>query len=413
MNAEQGDFVDDSQDEDDQIIPVGLSESDASEVHNMINSDLSDAISSLDDERDSDWENGTGEEFENSVANDPILNKVISSRVHESTPVPPIDREVGAREATLEQIRASQMREQIDRSLIDNIEKLERLQKQINSSPEKPWLRSTDVVEERRQAISAKIVNPVPKRLLEYLARDRVGSNKDWYFLTHNAIYQEPTLTELFLGSRPLLSIRDLYLQFGASEDALDAEFKILECNSYEQLNNRAPLELMCYEIERHIPFSANDQLELSLRYFILFILDRKVFDCVELDTEWCATLWEKHKAIDRIAVYLSVVPKDCYFLHYRATRLLPLKDELLCKLFIGSQPQEVIKQFDTLLENDDWFQILYFMLLVNGLPDYPLGGIRIWQYFKDRIYDMNIDNVSSIELSLLKSYVNMCTSYK
>ncbi|AGO13373.1 AaceriAFR235Cp [[Ashbya] aceris (nom. inval.)] len=413
MNAEQGDFVDDSQDEEDRIIPVGLSESETSEVHNTINSELSDGISSLDGERDSDWDNEAEEEFERSVDDDPILKKIISSGVQGSTPGPPNDDVVEARGTALEQIRASQTREQIDRGLLDNIEKLERLQKQITSSPEKPWLRSTDVVEQRRQAISEQISNPVPKQLLEFLARDRVGSNKDWYFLTMNAIYHEPTLVDIFLGSRPSFSIRELYQQFGAPEDALDTQFKILQCDAYEQLNERVPLELMCDEIERHIPSSAYDQLELSLRYFTLFILDRKVFDSVELDTEWCAMVWERHNAVDRIGVYLSVIPAECYFLHYRATRLLPLKDELLRKLFLGPDPHEVVKQFDMLLEKDDWFQILYFMLLMNGLPDYPLGGIRIWQYFKDRIYDMNIDNVSSIELSLLKSYVNMCTSYK
>ncbi|AET37439.1 Smc5-Smc6 complex subunit KRE29 Ecym_1191 [Eremothecium cymbalariae DBVPG len=395
--------VSNSEDEE-RLVQLQLSENDdQDEVINRIDSDLSDNISSLSGDN-------YNEDPSQDVLNDPILqsmgNKSDPLYIYDSEDEYPFKYKVRSNE---DDPSLPITRKDVDFNLLSNIEKIEEVHKDIETSPEKQISALSSIIKQREDMIKLSIKNPISQQLLDFLVRDKLETTKDWYFITDSPTYQEPSLLDKFSGKQKTYGIEELYVQFGVCKAKLDPSFAITNYKNFDQMNNRVPVELMCDEILRHVPTTNKRDIALSLRYFILFILDRKVFESDALTMSWIVDTWIKHRFSDHLDVYLSLVPKDCYFLHHRFTRLLPIKSELIKKLFSDLTPQAVAQKFDELMDQKNWFQMLYFILFINGITELPKGSNGIWHYFRDCIYDMNIDNVSSIELSVLKSYINLC----
>ncbi|AMD22426.1 HGR087Wp [Eremothecium sinecaudum] len=408
------DFVGDSQSDTEQVIQIVLSDNqDGDEVHNQLNSVGSSDIesSSLDDDYSHliDQESGVYSVLQ---ATDPILQSIVQSDdlapVVSNTPSAP-----QVEEDTMLATTNMSTRE-IDTDFLHNVKRFAKLHEHVNSSPSGPPNGAVDVIKQREKAIQSSIRNPVSRQLLDFLVRDQIGTTQDWYFFTEPFTYQESAPVERFLGIRTAQNLKQLYARFGAPSLALEPQFSITNCKQFHQLNNRVPVEIMCEEILRHVPKKGSIMMETSLRYFLLFLLDRKVFESEDLSMSWAENCWNKHLLEDKLDVYLSLVPHNYYFLHYRATRLLPIGDELLKRLLVGDTSSTALAHhFELLMDDKDWFQILYFLLFVNSTSVAMNSKTRtdhkhFLQYCKDCILDVNTHNVSSIELSLLKSYINL-----
>lgn len=247
---------------------------------------------------------------------------------------------------------------------------------------------------DRQKQIAYSIKRNIPTSLLTELAADVSDSTVDWYFLREDPDFSVvPSRYSTFLGKRLSVPLDDLYKKFGAD---LRANIEYTYC-PYGKL---IPVETMCGLIE-----SNNSDSVQAFKHFIKFILDRKISG--NLKTKWVINMWNRFTC-DKLSVYFEVTPRNFYLMHYRLTRLIPIESEIVSKLFPNDN--DVITEFENLLDSQEWTSLLYFIILVLGTSALPFGPSPRMTYIKDCILDLNSQNSSKIQLSIIKAYLTVCS---
>ncbi|CDO91722.1 unnamed protein product [Kluyveromyces dobzhanskii CBS 2104] len=257
--------------------------------------------------------------------------------------------------------------------------------------------RKNSPLHDRELQIADSIKRPIPSSLLRELAADISDTTLDWYFLREDPDFGVvPDRISTFLGKNGSVPIRDLYKKFGA-----DCSIDIGD--SYCPYGKLIPVETMCSLIKANNTDTAD-----SFKCFIKFILDRQISS--NLSASWVRDIWESFSC-DKIALYLEVVPRNRYLLHYRITRLLPLQEDIVSRLF--PKDDGIITEFENLLDSHQWTYLLYFIMLVLGTSALPFGPSAHMTYIEDCILDLNTQNHSQIQLSVIKSYITVCSKIK
>lgn len=253
--------------------------------------------------------------------------------------------------------------------------------------------------EQRESYIADSLPNAenVPQSVLKLLASDTLDTTKDWYFLTETPDYSiipDPYATFIGCKNSVINSTTELYGKFGANNAKAFTEF------TYCPYTKLIPVHLMCDLIEAH-----NTKTKDSFVYFIKFILDRQI--SVNIQTQWASSVWNQF-SFGQVETYLKIVPRTLYLLHYRLTRLIPVQWPLVKELF--PRDEDIVAEFEKLLDSQQWASLLYFILLILGTPALPFGNSKKMTYFKDCILDLNSQNSSILELSILKTYLRVCS---
>ncbi|CAG58182.1 KRE29 [Nakaseomyces glabratus] len=256
-----------------------------------------------------------------------------------------------------------------------------------------------------KQLKSAGTFTSVPDRLIDHISSEVLSDKfRDWHFITQEC---------RDIDNTTLSSMLDAF-GVGNSADLLNLKIIASEyTKKYDSLSTIYPVGYMLEELvdyyRRTLP-----RAETPLEYchaFFLFVLDIKIYDSHECDTSWCEEvldiLTQRFRQEEIFDVYLKVVELNDYYMHYRVTKLIPrMKSYILAKLFGTVDTVTIVNEFNTLLDDKRYKELLYFLLLVLGTRYVPRGKNETIKYFISCVTDVYDDSQSNPEISIIKNYL-------
>lgn len=175
------------------------------------------------------------------------------------------------------------------------------------------------------------------------------------------------------------------------------------------------------------------DSRSRFFKFIICLLLDRKIYESVDIyDKNWSCVLSDlvnkKHciKQLDYIKEFseiFSELDEKLYFILYRLCSILPKMKPLLIKHYFKNNPQNLILEFNAILDGKGYEKLLYFIMFVYGSSLLPfeqdesnhsedvkskLAKNKVHLYFTDCIYDLAQTTTSEVEVSLIKSLLNI-----
>lgn len=283
-----------------------------------------------------------------------------------------------------------------------DLEKLEMMKQKLKKSKSLPsdvnsFKRFKSASYERELEIKNAVSRKIPSSILYQLVADKLDTTRDWYFITLDPDFSIiPDEYSIFVGRRLKVPFEELFKKFGCD---LTRSIQLTYCQYGELIPVDKMSLLIRHNFEASVPF---------FECFIRFILDRQVF--IQLEPSWCLHLWKKFD-FAKLPEYFKVVSRDMYMLHFRITRLIPIQQELADHLF--PRENDVVEEFERLLDTKQWPQLLYFVMFLLGTTQLPFGSSPKMKYFRDCVIDLNSQNSSKVELSILKTYITMCMKQK
>lgn len=316
-----------------------------------------------------------------------------------------------------------------DPQIISSMEKIELLNKQIdNSFTKDQTITLTSNLEKTTLRYHLKRSH-VSDYYIDLIIKESIsGKYLDWHFITENCYFEElsPCVSFFSCGNGKLEatkmlekypSLKDLLLSFGVSEATMDMlstkESPITCTRQHDTLCEISPTESMMHALSLY----NNDNIYF-LKYFICFILDRKVYESMDCDMIWCTKIYNTLSKEHFTKVYMSLVDKQDYLMHYRLIRLIPaFQKPLVRQLFFEEKELDskesiavIVKEFNELFDKRHFQKVLYFILVVYGSQYMPFGQSSVTRYFKCCTDDMSDENTNEVELSLLKGLLSIFT---
>lgn len=299
-----------------------------------------------------------------------------------------------------------------DHNIVTTLEKIQELTDQIDSSPEKKTTANTSDNDKKTQ-IRKQLKRPIPACYEHMLLSENIsGQFQDWHFITEPPTWVETVDLDLdFIGAnnktKHFKNIKDLLASFGVARDKFVPNLKIKNMDRYDTLNGLVPVDTMCRQLGKYI-----DDPQF-VKYFFCFILDRKIYSSLDFDPQWCDTIFKRLNKRHMIRVYFDLLSKDNYFLHFRAVRQIPQLQDLLIKHIFPYEDCKVIQtrivgEFNNLIDKRQFRDLLYFILFIFGSTPIPFGRTRITEYFRECVYDVGGESVNQVEITIIRSYVNM-----
>ncbi|SCW02915.1 LAFE_0F17084g1_1 [Lachancea fermentati] len=296
-----------------------------------------------------------------------------------------------------------------DKNIVTSLEALENISKQIDA-PSVEKKSQAETVRLKRAELLSKLKRKVHPDYIDLLIKENNSQQfQDWHFLRNNATFIQCDIWQEFIGKRKkqTMPLEELMLAFGVPSELLDPHFKIEDISQYDPLNKLVPVDVMCDELVKYI----NDPR--FTQYFILFILDRKIFQSIECTTDWCTRVFNSISLSKFINTYLDVVPRDCFFLHFRTIRQIPQMQELLLTcLFEKISQDTLVARLKDLLSARQYQEALYFTLLIYGSTYMPFGKTRTSEHLSSYLFDQ-YDDGNHVELTIIRSYINLFMKIK
>lgn len=233
---------------------------------------------------------------------------------------------------------------------------------------------------------------------------------RDWHFITNNC------KTEISEEVRDILM---LLRDYGVSSERVETLKKLkIRDPQYDNMGTMLPVRQMLDDFQElyttvvpHAP-----SIDIYCKIFILFILDRKIYDSYECDSVWCTcmlkVLNERLTTKEFIQIYRTLVEPNNYFIHYRLLKLIPVvKENLLEQVISPYNKETLINIFNSLLDNEKFKELLYYLLLVVGCDFIPFGTNNTLSYFMTCITDIYDGSTSVPEISIIRNYLQMFMS--
>ncbi|CCD23641.1 Smc5-Smc6 complex subunit KRE29 NDAI_0B06090 [Naumovozyma dairenensis CBS 421] len=361
-----------------------------------------------------------------------------------------------------------------DTKIVSSMEKLNELIDLANNSPIKSSVvdlafdKSKKTYEERLKLVGTRINDS----LIDMILKEHISFKyKDWHFIDTNydpmiisEIFDDDELTFFNLNKLKIAemiklkipNLNEFMIKCGCNMTKLNSlrisstlsENNVIETfNQYDNFVEICPME----DIMKFLCYYDDDPNFIKI--FICFILDRKVYETLFLDSICCTNIYQnvilkrtpQQKAeigVDTseiiresndenennsdeiqmnkgnfIKIYFEVVDRENYLLHYRLIRLIPeLQKDIINHLFEntvkngngGDDNIRIVEEFNNLFDNKQYHKLLYYILLIYGSDLMPFGHNKTTEYFKDCIYDMTVEGNNEVELSILKGILNI-----
>ncbi|KAL3231426.1 hypothetical protein RNJ44_00461 [Nakaseomyces bracarensis] len=360
----------------------------------------------FDSELDEPLSLDSGDDFMNSMEGDEVLQPW-DVTVEKSVGLQEVD--LGAEIALVKQLK--QLEESDDKS--------EQEQERGHGYQQEQEQEQADEVEagweekRRRQVVVGQLrrsgtLESVPAGYIDEVVGE-VFSDKyrDWHFITGSCNVDI---------SGEVRDVLMLLRDYGVSSERVETLRQLKICDpQYDNMGSLLPVRQMLDDFQElyttvvpHAP-----SIDTYCKIFILFILDRKVYDSYECDSVWCTcmlkVLRERITTKDFVRIYTTVVDPQNYFMHYRVLKLLPsIKEPLLEQIISPYSKDTLIKCFNTLLDNGQFKELLYFLLLVVGCNYIPFGANDTLNYFTTCVADIFDGSSSAPEISIIRNYLQM-----
>lgn len=242
----------------------------------------------------------------------------------------------------------------------------------------------------------------------------------DWHFITEDSQFKELSIESTLYNEKKALlrrypTIESLLMAYGVSGDTLD----LLETESHLLTSRReidtlcqiSPIESMLESIACYV-----DKSEHFAKYFVCFILDRKIYESISCDSTWCTRIFMKLPQEDFYQEYFSLVHRHDYFLHHRTIKLITgIQTPLIRRIFFqnedlsGEEATKVlVTEFNNLFDKRRLRDLLYFILSIYGSQFMPFGDSSATQYFKNCVDDLFNASASDVEFSLLSGVLGV-----
>ncbi|CAI4060231.1 hypothetical protein SKDZ_05G1100 [Saccharomyces kudriavzevii ZP591] len=337
-------------------------------------------------------------------------------------------------------LKSFNLGESFDTSITTKVAKLQHLNEEISNSPKRGpnIVVTSNTVAKSELQKSVKFSGPIPEAYLDMVTKETISDKyKDWYFISENCHYEELMDLEMrdmdhsFLfgngecqGNVPEFlrlkcpNITDLLALFGVNEE----KFQSLKIDYGQNENSKFDSLCTIFPVNKMLKFlmyyynDAGEEKEIFLKTFICFILDRNVFNAMELEYKPCFQVLELFDEVHFMNSYFDIVRKDDFFLHHRLLQIFPsLQNLVLRRLFGGRDaPNETVREnlinkFNELFDYKNYKNLLYFILMMYGSRFIPFGPkSQVTEYFKDCILDISNETANDVEISILKGILNL-----
>ncbi|GAV54629.1 hypothetical protein ZYGR_0AN00970 [Zygosaccharomyces rouxii] len=260
-----------------------------------------------------------------------------------------------------------------------------------------------------RSRIKPKNVSP---QYVDLVVRETIsGRYSDWHFLSNDTEFEDVDIDDELVEDsdnhavrdaihRKYPTLQDLLKSLGADLTLLNEDKPLTRKRDYDSLSEMTPVDSMMRAIASY------QEDKQFIRYLLCFILDRKIWESQDCDSDWCSQMLESAEDEQIIDFYLSLVDTKDYFMHYRLSRCVSRLQSPLIHRIIS--PMTVEQEFTHLIEDKNYKSLLYFTLFVYGSHDMPFGPSSRTQYFKDSVEDMCNEGTNAVELSLLRGLLSL-----
>ena len=264
----------------------------------------------------------------------------------------------------------------------------------------------------RGAAVSESVINMI-------VSENISGKFQDWYFLTEDCSkLKDPETAD----------VRTLLQSIGVSSMRLDRpSISDTDLDRFDTFCRLWPTEemfrLLCSTFERQTDGRQNDnpgETQTLVKFFIAFILDRNVYQYIELNPGCCLPFFQntilkgflRGDIIKFIEIYFEMtqnVIRRKFFLLYRLVKVLPSLKKPLVHYLFGNDNTKVVSQFNELFDAKNFQDLLYFILFIleSNVVSYGSSNSSVLQYFKNCIDDASTDVSDEIELSVIKGYID------
>lgn len=319
----------------------------------------------------------------------------------------------------LVRVKSFNLGKSFDSNISDKMQKLNSLQELIEESPTK---KLNDKIHLKLSRNKNKLMNDLVNKkindnVIDVIIHENISNKyKDWHFMRENCS-KEINSTDLLhlmesIGCEPLQD-------FTISDEDLDR---------YDSYCRILPVGYMIECIIKFIGMklqvlsTTKEEKKSIVKFLICFILDRKVYESVDFNNVICTKIYRniilKHlvdnKRENFIEIFEEITDKliiKKYFIIYRLVKLIPdLKNVMISRLF-DNDIKKIIVEFNSVFDSKQYECLLYLILLVYGSSLLPYGSNNTTtRYFRDCIYDMSLTATNDVELSLIKSLLNIFT---
>lgn len=322
----------------------------------------------------------------------------------------------GGKEEISVGVKSYDLGHHFDPSLSSSLDRIRTLTKLADNSPANP--KSKALFDAEWHDLKVKEVSP---HYIDLVLKESISKKYlDWHFITENSQFDEVLPNSFLCDSDETLlerypTLESLLVAFGVAPKTLDLiqmENSPLSSSRHnDTLCQLSPFDAMidafaCYQ----------EKSEQYARYFICFILDRKVYESICCDTLWCSKIYKTFSPDAFVQVHLSLVDSKDYFLHHRLIKLIPTIQDVLVRrvLFNAKDLTEdqakdiLVEEFNDLFDKRRFQQLLYFVLVIYGSKYMPFGDSYATRYFKDCTVDLFNASASDVELSLLNGFLSI-----
>lgn len=234
----------------------------------------------------------------------------------------------------------------------------------------------------------------------------------DWYFITGSPGRIDTHKKKL----------GEELLKLGVPSTYLSPDFILIDkhLNNFDTINEMYPIDYILDTFNGSLNEDSDTQ---ATSWFILLILDLNIYNSIECDLDWCEETFKKLHLVDNISFithfnHLVQLDKHKFFITSRLIRQLPfLRDDIL-KFWFKNDLNILINQFNELLDKNEFYQLLYFLLIILGSPiltNTPRDSVNtlkqtdsVIQYFKDCILDVSNGQSDDVELTIIVGLINM-----
>lgn len=300
-----------------------------------------------------------------------------------------------------------------DPRITTSLDKFSKLKKLAGESPKasKSWT-DNNCVRDVRTSFKRRGVSPHYSDLItnETISKRFI----DWHFITENSQFQELSIESTLYNEKEELmrrypTLESLLMSFGVSGNTLDSlaseKYLLTSRREIDTLCQISPIDSMLEALVHYRGAS-----EQFTRYFICFVLDRKIYESLSCDSLWCTKMFNEIPCDEFLQEYFTLVHPHDYFLHHRTIKLIAnIQTPLIRRIFFernclsGPEATEVlVAEFNNLFDKRCLQDLLYFVLSIYGSKFLPFGDSPATRYFKNCVDDLFNASASDVELSLI-----------
>ncbi|CCH61103.1 hypothetical protein TBLA_0E00420 [Henningerozyma blattae CBS 6284] len=258
----------------------------------------------------------------------------------------------------------------------------------------------------------------ISNNYLEMVANETLsGKYKDWFFFTENSRFNEDILEDIenFSSKEIMLKYGDfkkLLVCFGTNIKYLYQDYNISDLKyKYDTLSILQPIDTMKVIIGHYFII---DPINFK-KFFPSLLLDRNFYESLSIDDDWCTSFYNKITPKIFFKNYFKVVNKTDFFLHYRLIRIIPSSKNLIISLIFSTsvevkdvEKNPVIEMFNYLIDEKNYKNLLYFILVLSGSNLVPFGSNKYVDYFQSCINDISDENSNEVELTLVRNILKL-----